>query len=168
MQFSRYRMKCVSRLRFLLPLLSFRFRFRLSARSALPFGFRLRSSLRFLFAFAQFPRAQLFRFLPFRVFRFAFRFRFPLAPLRFPLLSLRSASLLFSSFLFSSRFYPIPENDTSSRSSTVIRPLCFLLRGFFASSAFSSFELHKLTFVCLYRPGMNPPISLWILSLERR
>ena len=62
-----------------------------------------------------FLRAQLFRFLPSRVFRFAFRFRFPLTLLRFPPLSLQSASLLFSSFLFSSRFDPIPENDTGSR-----------------------------------------------------
>ena len=52
-----------------------------------------------------------------------------------------SASLLFSSFLFSSRFYPIPENDTSSRRLTVNRPLCFLLRGLFRLFGFCSFEL---------------------------
>ena len=178
-QFSRYRMKCVSRLRFLLPLrslLSFAFapafrpvplslpvppllsasflsafrspslssalasaslgllrfassfplRFRAAlrfpllrfpalpsafasgfARSALPFGFRLRSSLRFFLAFARLPRAQLFRFLPFRV------FRFPLPSFAFaPAFRVRSAPLPASpSALLSLRFpvrFPLP------------------------------------------------------------
>ena len=38
---------------------------------------------------------------------------------------------------FSSRFYPIPENDTGSRRRTVIRPLCVSLRGFLGSSPFT-------------------------------
>ena len=37
----------------------------------------------------------------------------------------------------SSRFYPIPENDTSSRRLTVNRPLRFCFVDFFASSAFA-------------------------------
>ena len=42
----------------------------------------------------------------------------------------------------------IPENDTGSRRLTVIRPLGFLLRGFFASSAFCSLELLQ-SFLCI-------------------
>lgn len=72
------------------------------ARSALPFGFRLRSSLRFFLAFARLPRAQLFRFLPFRV------FRFPLPSFAFaPVFRVRSAplpALLLLRFRFASRF----------------------------------------------------------------
>ena len=64
--------------------------------------------------------------------------------------------------------FAIPENDTGSRRRTVIRPVIIDLLDFFASSAFSTFVLHKLACARLYRPGMNPPISLWILSLERR
>ena len=68
-------------------LLSFRFRFRLSARSALPFGFRLRSSLRIL-PFQASCVLSFFASFPFGSFalRFAFASR-----------SLCSASLRFRS-----------------------------------------------------------------------
>ena len=92
------------------------------------------------------------RWLPARIFQIlcAFRFAFAHPPkVRFSL-------------------FAIPENDTGSRRRTVIRPLGVSLRGFFASSAFSTFVLHRLTFVCLYRPGMNLRVSSSILSLERR
>ena len=62
--------------------------------------------------------------------------------------------------------FPIPENDTSSRRLTVNRPLrsfaswTFRLFGFLLFRAPHSFRCD--------RPGMNPPISLRILSLERR
>ena len=60
----------------------------------------------------------------------------------------------------------IPENDTGSRRRTVIRPLRFLLRGLFRLFGFLLFRAPH-SFRC-DRPGMNPPISLRILSLERR
>ena len=62
--------------------------------------------------------------------------------------------------------FAIPENDTGSRRRTVIRPLRI-----FASWTFSPLRLLLFraphSFHC-DRPGMNPPISLRILSLERR
>ena len=64
------------------------------------------------------------------------------------------------------RFLSIPENDTGSRRRTVIRPLRFSLRGLFCLFGFSLFRAPH-SFRC-DRPGMNPPISLRILSLERR
>ena len=124
------------------------------ARSALPFGFRLRSSLRILpfqvscalSFFASFPFGFFAsRFLPSLSLRFS-----AFAPLRFLLplpLCFRFASRFAFRFpavffiLFSSRFYPIPENDTSSRRLTVNRPLRFLLRGLFRLFGFCSFEL---------------------------
>ena len=40
---------------------------------------------------------------------------------------------------------------------------------FFASFGFYQLSLiHKLTYVGLYRPGMNESVSFFVLSLERR
>ena len=71
-----------------------------------------------------------------------------------------SLTLRRSGFFRSLKTIQVQEEEQSFGHSA----FCFV--DFFASSAFSTFVLH--TDFSVYRPGMNPPISLWILSLERR
>ena len=71
-----------------------------------------------------------------------------------------SLTLRRSGFFRSLKTIQVQEEEQS------FRPLCVSLRGFFASSAFSTFVLH--TDFSVYRPGMNRRVSSLILSLERR